>query len=683
MSVSNESDYANQRVVASGVYRGLSIQRTLSFGVNNQFIAIDVSLSNVSGIVMNNIAWLEGLKRPPGLNLPLGDPLTQDMTVNDVQNGTLRLATSVFTSGGHTYTIGIGAAAGVYNVVTSFDDPGVARDPIAVLGDPKDPDTSMADTGTLGLKDMSVAFNLGSIGPNQTVSFRYFVFVGSSTNQVTSSFTQLNMSTGTGHLVANPRDPSIPPTSLPYSIYYPEGFANNRDSTFLPIVNSGSQPVRVVVIAHYEASPNFALPVSEVLYDSATDEMSGTLAPHTRGGITLTTPQLYADGTDASGGLPGRVMSLIAGRLGVFKDTPYAIEIRSSAPVGAEMSHYDFGITTGQAAVSTQSTTWTFAQVQKGANINDFLVFLNPSSVSVKVTLTFYGAAGEIASTFTQNVDPGRRSGWAVASLPIPDGSFAASLVAEQPIVAALTHFDSNASNGYGAIGLPSMGSLAGGTAQGQVGLTAENENIRALNANSTAATITFTFAFANASAYRRTLVVPAFSSAGFSVSSLVGFPSGQAYGVTYTSPVPVTVSLPSNTSAGSSGATLVANASTQWLFGDGFRPSSGTAVQEYLRVYNPSQDDQTVEIALDYNDGTTEVFRQTVLARATQNFNLFNFVTGVHASPGTVPGTGSFYGVRVLAAVPIVAFVGHFDSFLGGGFGSMGTSLGTLASPA
>lgn len=677
MAISNESDYLNRRIVASGVYRALGVRRTLSFGVNDKFVAIDIALTNRSSLVINNLAWLEGVGARQGYNLPVIDPVTQGLTTNNVKNGSMRLATSSFTSGGSNYTIGLGAAAGPNNVVTGFAGAGVARDPISLLSAPVDPDPSMADVGAAGEEDMSVGFNLGSLGPAQTISFRYFLFLGSSEAQVATQFNQLDSDTGTGHLVPLTTAGAIDPNTLPYAIYYPEGFANNRASTFLPIVNGGASNVRVVVIAHYEKSTSFTLPVSEVLYDTATDETSGVIAPGSRSGITLTTPTLYANGTSAGAGLPGRVQSLITGRDGVFKNTPYALEIRSSAPVGAQLSHYDFGITTGQSAISQESTTWTFAEVQKGANINDFLVFLNPGTITTKVTLTFYGATGQVATQFTQNVDPGRRSGWSVANLSIPNGSYAVSLIAEQPIVAALTHFNSTAHSGYGTLGLPSAGSLHGGTAQGQVGLTATDEAVRVLNANSTPATVTFTFAFANASSYRRTLVVPARSSGGFSVSSLVGFPGGQSYGVTYDSNVPVTVSLPNQTSVGASGTTLTALASTQWLFGDGFRPAAGSAVKEYLRVYNPSQTDQTVEVAINFSNGTSEVFRRTVLARGTSSFDVFDFITGSHRS------SAAFYGVRVVSAVPIVAFLGHFDGFLGGGFGSLGTPLGTTGSPS
>jgi subtilisin-like proprotein convertase family protein len=691
MAISVESDYLNRRVVATGVFRNLGVRRSISFGINDQFIAIDVTLTNRSTLVMSNVSWLEGVGAQQGLNLPVIDPLTQDQTINNVQNASHRLATSSFSSSGANYTIGLAAPAGAFNVVTGFTATGVARDPEALLGAPYDPDTSMADTGVAGTQDMSVAVSVGALGPSQTVTFRYFMFLGSTSTQVTTMFNQVEMGTGTGHLVADPTSVSNSGDSLPFAIFYPEGYANDRANTFLPLVNPGSTPARVVIIAHYEKSPVYSLPVSEVLYDSATDEVNGVVSPNSRSSValTLTTPTLYAQGTSASGSLPGRVKSLITGRPGVFKDTPYALEIRSSVPVGAELSHYDFGITTGETAVSSQSATWTFAEVQKGTNINDFIVFVNPNPVTVKVTLTFYGASGEVIPStldhmpITQNVEAGRRSGWAIDSLPIPAGAYAARLDAEQPIVAALTHFNSTSHNGYGATGLPEAGSMTGGTAQGQVGITATSESVKVLNPNTTPAIITFTFAFANASSYRRTLNVPAKSAGGFSVSSLAGFPVGQAYSVIYDSNVPVTVSLPTQTTQGASGATLTGTASTQWLFGDGFKPATGNAVSEYLRIFNPSTIDQTIEVSMNYNDGTTEVFRRTVPARATANYDVFSFITGTRAYPGTVPGVGTFYGVRVLAAVPVVAFLNHYDAFLGGGFGSLGTPLGTTGSPA
>src|SRR5581483_8473160 len=103
------------------------------------------------------------------------------------------------------YTIGLGVPAGAFNVVTGFTDTGVARDPEAILGAPFDPDTTGADAGTPGAQDMSVAVSVGSLGPTQTVTFRYFLFLGTTQNQVSGLFNQVESSTGTGHLVADPK----------------------------------------------------------------------------------------------------------------------------------------------------------------------------------------------------------------------------------------------------------------------------------------------------------------------------------------------------------------------------------------------------------------------------------------------------------------------------------------------
>lgn len=660
MSINNESDYANRRVLTTGLFRTLGVRRSISFGVNDQYAVVDVILSNRSQFVMNNLAWMEGFQGLQGLNL---DPSVSSPN-NDVDDVTNRLA---YTTIANQQTIAIGAPAGMVNVLTTFRAAGTSRDPFQLINDGVDPD------GASGEYDLGVAYNVGTLAPNEAISLRYFIFVGSSLGDVTSKFSQLETGTGTGNLVADPRAAAIPAESLPYAIYYPEGYANSRASTFLPIVNGNAEAVRIVVIAHYESGA-----ASDVLYDSATDETDGVVQPGKRAGITLTTPTLYANGTST------RVQSLIAGRPGVLKDTPYALEIRTSAPVGATMSHYDFGITTGQSALSELSTTWTFAQVQKGPGISDFVVFYNPNTVPVKVTFTSMPANGSAGYSFVMLIQPQKRGGYNINAISqIANGTFGVRLDAELPIIAALSHFDSNVGAGFGATGLPNAGTTEGGTPQGFVGLTAESEKIVVLNGGAVPATVTFTFSFANASAYRRTLVVNPARIGQINVSQLAGFPRGQPYGITYTSTAPVTVSLPSFTDEGTSGATFTGKASTQWLFGEGFYPINSDAVVENLRIHNPSVDETTIEVTLNFNDGTSEIFRRTLLGRSTAEFNLFDFVTGTRRTVGTVPGVGSFYGTRVVSSVPVIASMNHYDAFLGGGFGMLGTPLGTLGTPA
>jgi hypothetical protein len=524
------------------------------------------------------------------------------------------------------------------------------------------------------------------------VSFRYFIFADTSVAGVVNAYDTMDAGMGGGHLTADPKTPvddSEGFSDLPYRVYYPEGYANSRASTFLPIVNGNAEAIRVIVIARYErqfdSSGNL---VSEyppdLLYDSAADATNGTFVANRRGGITLTTPDLYAAGT------PDRVMSEVVSqgtmtrRPGVRKDVPYAIEVRASAPVGAILSHYDFGIATGDSFTSQLNDTWLLGEGTKGAGINDFVTFFNPSDIEVKVTLTAYPASGGAPIQVLRTAKPHRRGGWAINDIPeIPDGAVAFKVDAEGPIVAALSHFNTNTAKGYGTLAQPGGGSTSGATGEGEVGVGAGSETIAIVNPTTASATVTFTFSFANGSSYRHVATVAGLRRGGFDVASLVSFPTGQPYAVSYTSTQPVGVNIASQTEGEEAGSVLTPQASTQWLFAEGFRPvgepGATSAVTEYLKLYNPSAVATTIEITLNYNNGEHETFRSNLPSRAGIRIDIHSLVTGTKATVGTVEGVGSFYGVKVQSAVPIVAFAGHFDDFLGGGFGTLGTPLGSI----
>lgn len=673
MAIANESDFGNRRMAATGTFRNLGVRRVIAFGASDRYLVVDVTLSNRSTTPMNSIAWMEGFNPDQGYTtLP-----NSENTTNNIRNSTPRLATAAVTNttfpGG--LTMGLGAPTGGVAAVTSFEDRGTVRDPFQIINSPSDPDAS-GDVGVSADQDMTIAFNVGTLAPNQSSHFRYFIFLDSSTSGVTASYDALLAGTAGGHLAADQKSPAddtegLP--NLPYRVYYPEGYANSRASTFLPLVNGNAEAVRIVVIARYEGTAAF-----DVLYDSSTDTTEGSIAANKRDGITLTTPANFAAGTS------DRVRSDVVNQMtktarnGVLKNTPYAIEVRASAPVGAILSHYDFGISTGDSFTSALSPVWQLGQGQKGAGINDFIVFYNPSPLEIKVTLTAYKSTGGTPFSTFQYVQASRRGGWAVADLGITNGSYAFKIDAEAPISVALTHFDSNTASGFGSIATAGTGSTSGGSAEGAFGVGAASESIGVVNTNTAAADVTFTFSFANGSSYRHQLTVQGQRRGTVEVASLVGFPAGQPYAVSYTSTLPVGVTIASRTGGEQVGSAITSQASTQWLFSEGFRPVSGNAVSEVLRLYNPSAADTTIEITINFNNGESEVFRRALPSRSGTALNIFDFVTGTRATVGTVPGIGSFYGLKVQSAVPIVAWAQHFDTFLGGGFGTLGTPLGT-----
>lgn len=545
-----------------------------------------------------------------------------------------------------------------------------------------DPDTSGNDVGVNADSLIALAFGTTAnqiLSAGAELSFRYFILLGSSVAEVQTAFATLESDTGTGHFVQDPDgadairgyNPSTGTSTLPYALYYPEGYANDRASTFVPIVNPNDAGTRVVIIARYERGD--VNQRDQILYDSATDDIDGdgnvdgVIPAHTRTGLTITTPAQYAANTTL-----------------VRPDEPYSLEIRSSRPIAANLSHFDFGVSTGESFSNATSAVWTFGEGYYGTGVNDFLVYYNPGTETIKVTLTIFPEGNTPAfSLEPQEVEGLRRGGWSLndalqGRLPL-NTPFGIQVEAEGPIVAALTHFDTNLRGGFGVLGTPSLGSVRGATPEGQLGISATSEFVTILNTNDVAANIQFTFFFQNGSAYRHSAIIPANRRGGFSVGSLVGFPVGQqGYSISYVSSVPVTMTLPSFSHGEATGSEFSGRAYSSWIFGDGFRPLAGNQVSEYLRLFNPTTQSLSVEITLDFNDGSSETFRRSIAPSTANEFNIHDFVTGYRRTEGTVIGIGSFYGITVKASQPIVAYMAHFDSNFFGGFGTLGVPLGS-----
>ncbi|MBX3358035.1 MAG: S8 family serine peptidase [Phycisphaeraceae bacterium] len=668
VKVSNESDFSNRRVLVEGLFRtplpssdqggGLLVRRAVSFAGAGQFMVVDLTLVNTTFSDLTGVTWVEGFRPQQAGNL--GSDFTR--TVNNVDNATHRLATASYYNNEYPggLTIGLGAAApDEGDLYVAAKPAGSVRDASQVIDNPTDPDPSGTDLGVEGDATLALAYDVGTLAPGARVQLRYFIFTGGSLEEVKAQFAALDTGTGTGFLVENPIDETIAAETLPYSLYYPEGYANDRASTFVPITNPHAEPVRVVVTARYE-NPALA---PKVLLD-------GIVAGNSRDGITISTPAMYA-----------------AGETMVEKDTPYALEIKSSLPIGAMLSHYDFGIATGQAFTSQPSTVWTFSEGTKGSGVNDFLVYYNTSEIATKVTLTIFLEGSSQKFVSIQEAGPQRRLGWDLGSLPfIPTGSYAMRLDSEQPIVAALSHFDPALKGGFSILGLPSTGSTVGVSPEGQIGRNAENEIITILNTTNTQSAVTFTFYFDDQSAYRTTLNVPAGQRSDFNVGELPSFPkTGRPYSVGYESTQPVTVSMASYAFGSATGTRFTDQAQSVWLFGDGFKPGIGSAVTEYLRIFNPTSADATVEITLDFAEvpalgnlpaiaaGSITV-RKQIVARAANDIDVHSLITGARATRDL------FYSIRVASPTPVVVYTGHFDAFFGSGFGTLGTALGSIA---
>lgn len=667
LAVTDESDSFNRRVVGTGQFGNLRVQRTLSYGINDSFVAIDVFLTNLGASPLSQVSWMEAFNPEQGLNTPANTSNTAlDIGIGSDATKPFVRGSVVTNANPQGLTIALAAPASDTrahaNIVSKFQN---LRDSAQLLA------LTANDPNGAGSDDlMSLAYDLGTFdgagGANASAHLRYFIFFGASPTAVTDLYATLNAGTGAGHLAADSATPvnevlsnSQQAAQLPYRVYYPEGYANGDTFTFVPILNTSDQSNHVQVIARYETGER-----DQVIADLVIPAAS-------RSGITITTPDLYAAGT-----------------LLVRKDTPYALEIRAQAPVAATFSHYDqFILAGGRAAIGEAFTTrvgtdWTFGQIKKdtaGGSTSDFLLFMNTTDQVIKIDSTFYPLAGSGLApvTITQEVQPFRRSGLNLNNVPeLAVGEYGVRVTADANIVACLSHYDRDNRAAAGFAGVPNAGSTGGTIPNGLLGIGSEQEILGVLNPNGSAATVQLSFLLSNGTTYRSVLTVNPHSHELLDVSTLPQFPIGQPYSVLYTSDVPVSVSEQSRSFGEGLGTTLSDRGFTLWGFGEGFRPpGDGSSVTETLQLFNPNSTDVLVEITIRFDNNLgQETFRQVVPARKSTVTNIHNFVTGSRVN------VLAFYGLTVKAADPIVASMIHFDSFFPGAFTTLGTPLGISA---
>lgn len=651
----------------SGVFRGLEVERTLSFGVDDAFIAVDVTIRNGSETAMADVSWMDAFNPEMGLNLV---PVSSN-TSNDVLDGSIYISGSyssaVFQDG---LTLAIGAPDTEDRAqVAAVSSTIFIRDSRQMLSlGTIDPNGATADD------TLAISYDIGSLIAGESTSMRYFFFLGNTEADAKALWDEVNAGTGEGHLAATASasaDDALGVATLPFVLHYPEGYANNRVTSSIPIVNTSNQASRVIVMARYEIGQR-----DQVLYDSLTDDLDGDgnpdglLAANARMTLPISSPSAYSNGTATN------VWTPIAGRSGVRKDTPYALEIRTSSPVGAELNHQDFGVSTGEAFTSATEKTWSFPTVSKGGDSSDFIVFYNNSDEDVKITTAFYPEDGGAPVQLVQDVSARRRAGWNLNSLTdgqLADGTYGVVVSSSQNLIAAVSSYDPD-TGAYSSLGTPGLGSKFGAIPEGQFGLNASEEGLAILNATAATAEVQLVFSFSNGSAYRESVSVGHGSRTTLDIAELPGFPVGLPYSISYTSNTEVSMALPTQ-GFGERAATVFSESGhTLWGFADGFRPSGfTTTVAEYLRVYNPSLESVVVEIELRFVDGSTETFRGSTGARSVSDFNVHDFITGGRLN------SDQFYGLTVKTATPVVAYMARSDAsaFKTGSFGTLGTPLG------
>ncbi len=426
-------------------------------------------------------------------------------------------------------------------------------------------------------------------------------------------------------------------------LYYPEGFAGSTIDEFVPIVNPNSFAVNYSVFARYEVGTNPTTPIA-----------TGTIAPNSRGGITVSTK---------------------TGASLVDRGRPYALEIQATGQLGASLSHYDFNVSVGEAFTNQISTTWTFAQANKDRNtFRDFLLFYNPSNVDTQMTIELIYSDGTISS-FSQTLGALRRGGinFDNDSRVTKTGRFGIKVTSASPIVASLSTYNLVNSGGDGLLGDANGGATAGVIPNVSTG-GGVTSSLSFLNTNSAPATVTVVASYARVDLpdLTRVITVQAGRQSTITLASL-GLINGQQAGIRYTSNLAVTASVIEYQNGDGNTTSAATFAAQRYVFGDLFvnPASAGITYIEKLGVYNPSATAIDITIQFLFTDGTTS--SRTVNVGAAD----FAFVKIDQESAILSRGSATAFSLVVSSATPIVASISHYDLFLNGGWSTLGAPIG------
>lgn len=433
------------------------------------------------------------------------------------------------------------------------------------------------------------------------------------------------------------------PNSGEHVLFFPEGYRSATVNEYIPMVNPHGFAVSYQVIARYEFGPR-----DQVI-------ASGVLPPTSRGGIT-TAEAIRPD------------LALVR------SDVPYAIEIRSSAPIGAMLSHYDFGVATGESFTNVTSGVWTFPAVRKDPSRGPtFLVWYNASDQDIVVRVEAR-RAGQPDESREFALGARRRGGLSINDEPwLSNGSHAVTVSTTGALVAAMSLYDTPTGQGSISLGNP-LTAARGGVApitetQLSHGLVVQN-----LGATEASATVRV-FDDVRGQVSSKTVSVPARRSimlAGAGIGSISG--RGMIR-VDSTSPV-TSLLLSSDSGRGDSLGLTGANVwRPRWLFADGYMATATAGSQNisFVSVLNPHSQAQSVDLTFYFLDGTT--FRRSVQVQPNATWS-----TALHTEPGVLEnararGGQSWFAASVDAPRGVVAAMTHWDLAQQGGWATFGTS--------
>ncbi len=403
------------------------------------------------------------------------------------------------------------------------------------------------------------------------------------------------------------------------------------------MVNPNEFAVEYSIIVHYEL--DHPMQVLE----------TGTLQPNSRGGITIT------DRRNPEGSL-------------TRTDTPYAFEVIATGPIGVNLGHYDFGVTTGEAFTDTLATRWEFPEVQRDPGMRELLVYYNPNKQATTLWFTLLDEQG-VMHKFSRTLEAERRGGINFSNdAAIPgDGVYAVWIESEEPIVAAQTTFDIANGRGDGHLGQPNAGATAGAFAA----ISTEpgtDTRIAMLNSSGESAVVRFT---SPALATPFILTIPARSRVSITPSDL-GFADGATAALVFSSSVPITARVMQYRNGDGDAFLAATQAATTWLIGAAWvNPNAENTYIEQLGLFNPSRDATQITISFMFTDGSSDTATISLAGGEATAIRIDQHDIIVRRGEPTA------FSLDIGSTSPIIASFTHYDLYLNGGWGTLAAPIG------
>lgn len=468
------------------------------------------------------------------------------------------------------------------------------------------------------------------------------------------------------------------------TIFQPEGYLNSGIHEFVPIENPHDEPVYFELNARYELFGQ----VAHVFRDDLVTR--GVIAPHSRGGVTL------------------RVGNNTVADAVRYENRPFTLELRSTLPLGATLSHYDYGSTIAHPFADIDSTTWVFPAVEKDGGVHDFLVWYNPTSERGQVEVTLIDSDGVAGDPVVFDLLEFRRGGVSIADLVgTPDGSYAVRIVSSVSIVASRSHYTDPIVPGARREGYSEAGFAGDASTVGVIPLAADpgdraveagvrTLNLFVYNPGMSDATVSVDLYLPQSSSpfmsFPDALVVGAGRHAGTGWE-LPQIPADR-FTLVYSSSEAVFASYSMVRAEAVYGGGVPVTAATIILFAEGFLDPGRAApnvLEETIAIYNPHgprlgvpERDAEVTITFRFADGFELTLDRTIGGGEMDRVE-------VSRLPELIEQAEMFgrfyYSIELRSNVPIVAQMLHTDLSLGfggqaqpgGGFVYGGTVLGGL----